>query len=247
MPSGLHFKHFVTPLTGQVALESLFLLHFNNCDCFVFFSSHIGISKINRNPCQKLTTTAPSHRPPMLGGCTHFLAMIHIPCYTYDTSTVTLGSRTPHLPNGAFCSHSGPLWKDPTKDGPRARPSFIFQAFCHWEKAAGTSVKLSENGWKIHLFQQIFADRSAICSANYKFTKTQMRKLSDRLRWLTWTGFFFFFLLPPSPERFLPVELGNIAFLNGDARSALKMVALCILCIFIGLLCIPDLSGSSEE
>lgn len=119
--------------------------------------------------------------------------MIHIPCYTYDTSTVTLGSRTPHLPNGAFCSHSGPLWKDPTKDGPRARPSFIFQAFCHWEKAAGTSVKLSENGWKIHLFQQIFADRSAICSANYKFTKTQMRKLSDRLRWLTWTGFFFFF------------------------------------------------------
>lgn len=67
MPSGLHFRHFVTPLTGQVALESLFLLHFNNCDCFVFFSSHIGISKINRNPCQKLTTTAPSHRPPMLG------------------------------------------------------------------------------------------------------------------------------------------------------------------------------------
>ncbi len=81
---------------------------------FVVFFSNIGIRK---NPCQTVNT-APSHRPPMLGDCTHFLAMIHLPCYMYDTSTVTLSSRTPYLPNGAFCSHSGLLWKDPTKEGP---------------------------------------------------------------------------------------------------------------------------------
>lgn len=102
--------------------------------------------------------TAQSHRPPMLAGCAHPLAMIHIPCYMYDTSTVTLGSRTPHLPNGAFCSHPGLLWKDPTKEGPWAG-RFHFPAFCHWEKAAGTSLKFSENGCKKHLFKQVFADR----------------------------------------------------------------------------------------
>lgn len=69
----------------------------------------LASEKKKKNPMSETVNTMLSHRPPMLGNCAHFLAMIHIPCYMYDTSTVTLSSRTPHLPNGAFCSHSGLL------------------------------------------------------------------------------------------------------------------------------------------
>ncbi|KAF0046126.1 hypothetical protein F2P81_002655 [Scophthalmus maximus] len=44
------------------------------------------------------------------GDGTHSVAMIHFACYTYDTSTATLGSGALHLPNGAFCSFDGKLF-----------------------------------------------------------------------------------------------------------------------------------------
>lgn len=74
---------------------------------------------------------------------TAHLAMIHIPRYMYDTSTVTLGST--HLPNGAFCSHSGLLWKDPTKEGPWATLFPFDFAFFVIEKKG--SWHLDGNKW----------------------------------------------------------------------------------------------------
>lgn len=49
------------------------------------------------------------------------LAMIHVPRYTNDTSTVTQASRTPPLPNGAFCSRVWPSMKRSTKYNPPRR------------------------------------------------------------------------------------------------------------------------------
>lgn len=68
--------------------------------------------------------------------------------------------------------------------------------------------------------------------------------------YMAWLGFFFFlFLFSWPPLHIYPClsQFGNTEFLNGDAHCTLKTVPLRILCIFIGLICMMDLSGSSNE
>lgn len=139
----------------------------------------------------KTVSIATSHRPPKAGQRhthTHFLAMIHIPCYMYDTSTVTLGSRTPHLPNGAFCSHSGLLWKDPTKDeDPERFVSLFFSFFPPLfvvvieKRQLAPRWRLHEHYWK-NIVDLGVIPAVAICSADTKFRTSFLLccKLSDR-------------------------------------------------------------------
>lgn len=79
-----------------------------------------------------------------MGDHNHFWAVSHISSYTYDTSTVALGNRVPHVPFFFGFFFGGGGFHDKTQ--PHKRKPSIFLSFLSLffgrEKAAGTPFKL---------------------------------------------------------------------------------------------------------
>lgn len=197
--------------------------------------SHIGIRKINTNPCQKPSTL---HHP--IGQQCWATAHTSWPWFTSPATCMTHPQL--HSVPGLLISQMVPsvvilgfYEKIQQKTDPE-QAGFIFLCFfCFF-------WPLRKGSWHLAEMKQCIL---AIRNTNYKVTTIEIitSELGNKGQISVWHIRAFF---AASPERSLS-QLGNIEFLNGDAHCTLKMVAQCILCIFIDLLCILDLSGSSEE
>lgn len=178
----------------------------------------------------KAVNSVPSHKPPMLGGCAHFFGyesrpLLHV--WHIHSYTCFQDSSSPKW--CLLLSFWAPIKTMRQKKNPK-QAAFIFQSsFSHWEEASGL---LTESNWRL------------LEAGGYNYSRRSLLK-EEYLQFLarvTRHGSFFLVSLE------IPASLSRKHWcLHGDVRRPLKMATQCILCIFIGLICIMKLSGSSKE